>query len=117
MQRSLCLGHALILSNCTRSINVGRRTGFGPRANGPLIRENRLVSKPPLKRVYFDTNILYPWPQIPSDIPSMLGVANWVGAQDIYCLVSSGWRVSSKYWFWSLRLTSSALMALMASAI
>jgi rRNA-processing protein FCF1 len=39
------------------------------------------VSKPPLKRIYFDTNILYPWPQIPSDIPSILGVANWVGAE------------------------------------
>jgi hypothetical protein len=39
------------------------------------------VSKPPLKRIYFDTNPLYRWPHIPSDIPSMLGVANWVGAE------------------------------------
>jgi hypothetical protein len=39
------------------------------------------MSKSPLKRIYFDTNILYRWPQIPSDIPSMLGVANWVGAE------------------------------------
>jgi hypothetical protein len=39
------------------------------------------MSKPPLKRIYFDTNILYRWPQIPSDIPSMLGVANWVGTE------------------------------------
>ena len=41
------------------------------------------MSKPPLKRIYFDTNILYRWPQLPSDIPSMLGVANWVGT-DLY---------------------------------
>jgi hypothetical protein len=39
------------------------------------------VSKPPLKRIYFDTNILFRWPHIQSDIPSMLGVANWVGAE------------------------------------
>lgn len=43
--------------------------------------ENHLVSKLPLKRIYFDTNILFRWPQIPSDIPSMLGVANWVGTE------------------------------------
>lgn len=37
--------------------------------------------RPPLKRIYFDTNTLYRWPHIPSDIPSMLGVANWVNAE------------------------------------
>ena len=37
--------------------------------------------KPPLKRIYFDTNILFRWPHMPSDIPSMLGVANWVNAE------------------------------------
>jgi PIN domain len=46
-----------------------------------LICENLPVTKPPLKRIYFDTNPLYRWPHIPSDIPSMLGVANWVGAE------------------------------------
>jgi hypothetical protein len=35
----------------------------------------------PLKRIYFDTNVLYRWPHMPSDIPSMLGVANWVNAE------------------------------------
>jgi hypothetical protein len=39
------------------------------------------VSKPPLKRIYFDTNILFRWPHISSDIPSLLRVANWVGAE------------------------------------
>lgn len=39
------------------------------------------MSKSPLKRLYFDTNALYRWPQIPSDIPSLLGVANWVGTE------------------------------------
>jgi hypothetical protein len=39
------------------------------------------VNKSPLKRLYFDTNPLYRWPQIPSDIPSLLGVANWVGTE------------------------------------
>jgi hypothetical protein len=38
------------------------------------------MSKRPLKRIYFDTNPLYRWPHMPSDIPSLLGVANWVGA-------------------------------------
>jgi len=55
--------------------------GSRPRANSRPICENRLVSKPPLKRIYFDTNMLFRWPHIPSDIPSMLGVANWVGTE------------------------------------
>ena len=35
----------------------------------------------PLKRIYFDTNVLYRWPHMPSDIPSMFGVVNWVNAE------------------------------------
>jgi hypothetical protein len=40
-----------------------------------------------------------------------------VSVDSFYCLVSSGCLASSKNWFCSLRLSSSALMALMASAI
>ena len=35
----------------------------------------------PLKRIYFDTNILYRWPHPPNDIYSIFGVAKWLGAQ------------------------------------
>jgi hypothetical protein len=34
-----------------------------------------------LKRIYFDTNILYRWPQPPNDIYSIFGVAKWLGAE------------------------------------
>ena len=44
------------------------------------ISANAMGSQP-LKRIYFDTNVLYRWPHMPSDIPSMLGVANWVNAE------------------------------------
>ncbi len=35
----------------------------------------------PLKRIYFDTNILYGWPNLPNNVGSIFGVANWVGAE------------------------------------
>lgn len=35
----------------------------------------------PLKRIYFDTNILYHWPHLPNDLLSVLGVANWVRSE------------------------------------
>ena len=35
----------------------------------------------PLKRIYFDTNILYRWPNLPNNVASLFGVANWVGTE------------------------------------
>lgn len=32
----------------------------------------------PLKRIYFDTNILFHWPHLPNDLWSIFGVAKWV---------------------------------------
>jgi len=34
------------------------------------------MDSPPLKRIYFDTNILYRWPYPPNDIISMRQSAN-----------------------------------------
>jgi hypothetical protein len=48
-----------------------------------LICEDHSVSKQPLKRIYFDTNILFHWPNLPNNVASLFGVANWVGA-DLY---------------------------------
>ena len=39
------------------------------------------MASQPLKRIYFDTNILYRWPHPPNDIYSIFGVAKWLGAQ------------------------------------
>jgi hypothetical protein len=50
------------------------------RTNVRLICENHPVSKQPLKRIYFDTNILFRWPNLPNNVASLFGVANWVGA-------------------------------------
>jgi hypothetical protein len=41
------------------------------------------VSKQPLKRIYFDSNMLFRWPNLPNNVASLFGVANWVGA-DLY---------------------------------
>ena len=41
------------------------------------------MSKQPLKRIYFDTNILFRWPNLPNNVAFLFGVANWVGA-DLY---------------------------------
>jgi hypothetical protein len=35
----------------------------------------------PLKRVYFDTNILFRWPHLPNNIRSIFGAAKWVGTE------------------------------------
>jgi hypothetical protein len=35
----------------------------------------------PLKRIYFDTNILYRWPQLPNNIFFILRLANWLEAE------------------------------------
>lgn len=35
----------------------------------------------PLKRIYFDTNILYRWPQVPNNIFFTLRLANWLDAE------------------------------------
>ncbi|MCU1224326.1 MAG: hypothetical protein JWQ42_2419 [Edaphobacter sp.] len=48
-----------------------------------LICEDHPVSKQPLKRIYFDTNVLLRWPNLPNNVASLFGVANWVGA-DLY---------------------------------
>ena len=48
-----------------------------------LICEDHPVSKQPLKRIYFDTNTLFHWPNLPNNVASLFGVANWVGA-DLY---------------------------------
>ena len=39
------------------------------------------MASQPLKRIYFDTNILYRWPHPPNDIYSVFGAAKWLGAQ------------------------------------
>jgi hypothetical protein len=39
------------------------------------------MASAPLKRVYFDTNILFHWPHIPNNVRSIFGVAKWVGAE------------------------------------
>jgi hypothetical protein len=39
------------------------------------------MTPPPLKRIYFDTNILYRWPHPPNDIYSVFGAAQWLGAE------------------------------------
>jgi len=36
------------------------------------------MASQPLKRIYFDTNILYRWPHPPNDIYSIFGVAKWL---------------------------------------
>jgi hypothetical protein len=40
-----------------------------------------MTTTPPLKRIYFDTNILFRWPHIPNDLHAIFGVANWVGTE------------------------------------
>lgn len=35
----------------------------------------------PLKRVYFDTNILFRWPHLPNDVRAIFGLAKWVGTE------------------------------------
>jgi hypothetical protein len=51
-----------------------------------------LMDSPPLKRIYFDTNILYRWPHPPNDIYSVFGVAKWLGTWEAIrqILVTSG---------------------------
>jgi len=39
------------------------------------------MASQPIKRIYFDTNILHRWPHPPNDIYSIFGVAKWLGAQ------------------------------------
>lgn len=39
------------------------------------------MASQPLKRIYFDTNILYRWPHPPNDIYSICGVAKRLGTQ------------------------------------
>lgn len=48
-----------------------------------LICEDHPMTEQPLKRIYFDTNILFHWPNLPNNVASLFGVANWVGA-DLY---------------------------------
>ena len=36
---------------------------------------------PPLKRIYFDTNVLYNWPHLPNDRYSVFGAAKWLGTE------------------------------------
>jgi hypothetical protein len=35
----------------------------------------------PLKRIYFDTNILYKWPHLPNDLYAVFGAAKWLGTE------------------------------------
>src|SRR2546425_782284 len=39
------------------------------------------MATPPLKRIYFDTNILFRWPHLPNDVRGIFGVARWVGTE------------------------------------
>jgi hypothetical protein len=39
------------------------------------------MTTPPLKRIYFDTNILHRWPHPPNDIYSIFGAAKWLGTE------------------------------------
>jgi hypothetical protein len=39
------------------------------------------MSSAPLKRVYFDTNILFHGPHLPNNVQSIFGVAKWVGTE------------------------------------
>jgi len=36
------------------------------------------MGKPPLKRLYFDSNILRSWPNLPNNVAQIFGLANWV---------------------------------------